>query len=89
LKPKWTPEKSAFFASFIEELRKMPNWNASDLESRFKGMAEENKIKAGDLLLPLRIMLVGEKKGPPVFDIAAILGAEETIGRMESMLGML
>ncbi len=52
-------------------------------------MAEEKKIKPGELLLPLRIMLVGEKKGPPVFDIAAILGAEETIARMERMLAVI
>ena len=31
------------------------------------------------MLLPLRIMLVGKKIGPGVFDIAEIIGKEETI----------
>ena len=30
-------------------------------------------------MLPLRIMLVGEKYGPGVFEIASSLGKEETI----------
>jgi hypothetical protein len=31
-------------------------------------------------------MLVGEKKGPPVFEIAAALNREETISRIEKLL---
>ena len=34
-------------------------------------------------MLPFRIMLVGGKFGPGVFDIAAILGKEETINRIK------
>ncbi len=30
VKPKWTPEKSAFFASLTEALRSMPDWNATE-----------------------------------------------------------
>ncbi len=34
-------------------------------------------------MLPFRIMLVGGKFGPHVFDISALLGKEETIKRIE------
>jgi len=44
-------------------------------------------IKPGELQLPLRVMLVGRKFGPPVFDIAAVLGKEETIHRIKNALG--
>ncbi len=37
-------------------------------------------------MLPFRIMLVGGKFGPHVFDIAALLGKEETIHRMKKGL---
>ena len=40
-------------------------------------------------MLPLRIMLVGGKYGPGVFDIAALLGKEETIKRIEHALSLL
>ena len=34
----------------------------------------------------VRLMLVGGKFGPPVFDIAALLGKEESVARMEDAL---
>ena len=37
-------------------------------------------------MLPLCIMLVGGKFGPGVFDIAALLGKEETLARLEAAL---
>jgi len=49
-------------------------------------MAAAKQIKPGDLQLPLRIMLVGEKSGPPVFDIAALLGSGETENRILNLL---
>jgi glutamyl-tRNA synthetase len=36
--------------------------------------------------LPLRIMLVGGKFGPGVFEIAELIGKEETTSRIEKTL---
>jgi glutamyl-tRNA synthetase len=87
VKPKWTDAKTGFFQSFIVML------NASEasidgavLEIRFKALADEHGIKPGELMLPFRIMLVGGKFGPHVFDIAALLGRKETIVRIEKAL---
>ena len=49
------------------------------LKTSFKQLAEQARIKPGELQLPLRIMLVGDKFGPGVFNIAEVLGKEETI----------
>ena len=89
IRPKWSAEKNEFFSLFMEKIEKLSDWNHGMLESVFKDLATEKKIKPGDLLLPLRIMLVGEKKGPPVFDIAGLLGREETIGRMRKLIVLL
>jgi glutamyl-tRNA synthetase len=40
----------------------------------------------GELQLPFRIMLVGGKYGPTVFDIAALIGKQETIDRIKTAL---
>ena len=40
-------------------------------------------------MLPFRIMLVGGKFGPGVFDIAEIIGREETIRRISNGLTFL
>jgi glutamyl-tRNA synthetase len=48
-----------------------------------------NDLKPGEVMLPLRIMLVGGKFGPHVFDIAALLGKAETIQRVKATLKVL
>lgn len=83
---KWNEDKLAFFKTFSKSLHSVSEWNAATLEILFKQLAETAGIKPGELQLPLRIMLVGGKFGPPVFNIAEILGKEETIERITTAL---
>jgi glutamyl-tRNA synthetase len=46
-------------------------------------------IKKGELMLPLRIMLVGGKFGPHVFDIVEMIGKNATKERIRSALNQL
>ncbi len=86
LKPKWNAAKTAFFKSYSNAFGSINDWNAINLEMAFKDLANTHGIKPGELQLPLRIMLVGEKTGPPVFEIASLLGKEETKKRINSLL---
>lgn len=61
-------------------------WQHDELEKSFKEIAAASQIKPGDILLPLRIMLVGGKFGPHVFNIAEVLGKEETLHRIKHVL---
>ncbi len=83
VKPKWTAEKSAFFEAYIPMIDDVP---ADELEEKFKTLAAEKGLKPGELMLPLRIMLVGGKFGPGVFDIAVLLGKTETVNRIKQAL---
>jgi glutamyl-tRNA synthetase len=89
VQPKWNKEKQLFFAELIRQLGFINQWEAPILEKEFKEMAAAAAIKPGDLLLPLRTMLVGGKFGPGVFDIAALLGREETVARIRHVLSLL
>jgi glutamyl-tRNA synthetase len=82
VKPKWNTQKEAFFKDYAAALPGMHDGSALALESAFKQTAEQAGIKPGELQLPFRIMLVGGKFGPPVFEIAALLGPEETARRI-------
>jgi glutamyl-tRNA synthetase len=86
VKPKWNDDKKNFFTAYTERLKSSGNWNAVALENTFKELATEKNIKPGELQLPLRIMLVGGKFGPPVFQIAELLGKEETIKRINTAI---
>jgi glutamyl-tRNA synthetase len=86
VKPKWMDAKTEFFNTLIGKLNAVGAWESTELETIFKTLAEEKAIKAGELLLPLRVMLVGGKFGPGVFEIAELLGKEETINRIQKAL---
>jgi glutamyl-tRNA synthetase len=80
VKPKWNDQKAAFFQEFADSLN--DDHTAIQWEEQFKALAETKEIKPGELMLPLRIMLVGGKFGPGVFDIAKLLGKNETQQRI-------
>jgi glutamyl-tRNA synthetase len=87
VKPKWTDAKTDFFNALTALLTNNDTaLEAHDLETQFKTLAEEKSLKVGDVMLPFRIMLVGGKFGPHVFDIAALLGKKETIARINQAL---
>jgi glutamyl-tRNA synthetase len=88
VKAKWNEAKKLFFAEVIKDLELNNDWNAATLERNFKEMASANQIKPGDVLLPFRIMLVGGKFGPGVFDIAEVIGKKETIDRIKKALAV-
>jgi glutamyl-tRNA synthetase len=86
---KWNEHKNLFFNELMRNFGFINLWNAAETEHVFKEIAAVNQLKPGELMLPLRIMLVGGKYGPGVFDIAAILGKEETTRRMGHSLSVL
>lgn len=82
VKPKWTDAKTDFFNELILKFAAAEVWEPVQLEVIFKYLVEEKALKIGDVMLPFRIMLVGGKFGPHVFDIAALLGKEVTLERI-------
>ena len=89
VQPKWNETKQLFFNEVIRNYMLAQSWDAATLENNFKEIAAANQLKPGEVMLPLRVMLVGGKFGPHVFDIAQELGKEETIKRIQHTLGLL
>ena len=86
VKPKWSIEKASFFEDFAKNIH--PNLSAIEMEEQFKSLAEAKGFKPGELMLPFRIMLVGGKFGPGVFNIAILLGASETQIRIKKAIAV-
>lgn len=89
IKPKWDDAKNMFFTELIRAWQLSTLWESHDLEKEFKELAAANHLKPGELMLPFRIMLVGGKFGPGVFDIAEVIGKNDTIKRIQHTLGLL
>ena len=92
--PKWDAKKSSFF----DELAKLYSSKreagiitapATELEAEFKELVAKHELKAGELMLPFRIMLVGGKFGPGVFEIVEAIELKDTIARIQYSLQLL
>ncbi len=83
VKPKWDEKKAAFFQSFVNEMKSLSSWNIEAIEQCFKELAQAQGLKPGDVQLPFRVMLVGGKFGPAVFEIAQLIGKDATLKRID------
>ena len=53
------------------------------ISKEIKGWIVANDHGFGKVMMPLRLALVGEMKGPDVFEIIFLLGLEETVSRIQ------
>ena len=62
------------------------DFSAEKLSEEVKDWITSENIGFGKVMMPLRLALVGEMKGPEVFDILSILGRGESISRIEKAI---
>ncbi len=89
IKGKWDEEKTNFFKTWADKLDDITEWNAENIEENFVNATQEAGIKKGTVMLPFRVMLVGGKYGPGIFDISALIGREETVNRVLNTINLL
>lgn len=66
----------------IPALEAVPSWNVETLEATIRHFADEHSLKLGSIAQPLRVALTGSTVSPGIFDVMAVLGCEETMGRL-------
>ncbi len=88
IKQKWDENKKAFFQNWISMLESLPSWDHLSIENSFNEAIQAAGLKKGDIMLPLRIMLVGGKYGPGVFLIAEMIGKEDTVQRVNHAISL-
>lgn len=69
-------------AAMLPKLEAASRWQAADLEAIVRTFAEETGAKLGKVAQPLRAALTGKSVSPPVFDVMAVLGRDEALGRI-------
>ncbi|HET8804183.1 MAG TPA: glutamate--tRNA ligase, partial [Aequorivita sp.] len=78
-----TPE---LLQKVILHLKDADDFSAENLSEKVKGWITSENIGFGKVMMPLRLAIVGEMKGPDVFDILSILGKEESVSRIEKAI---
>ena len=70
-------------------LNECNEFTSDEVSNRVKKWLTDQGIGFGKVMMPLRLSLVGDMKGPDVFNIAAILGKKETINRVQKTITFL
>lgn len=69
-------------AELLPKLEAADHWTAGVLEEIVRTFAETSGAKLGKVAQPLRAALTGKSISPPVFDVMAVLGRDEALGRI-------
>jgi len=70
----------------MELLEKIEDFSAANTEYVVKSWMEEKNYGMGAVMNAFRLCIVGESKGPHMFDIIEIIGKEETLKRLRNAL---
>jgi glutamyl-tRNA synthetase len=63
-------------------LADLGGWSASSTEAAVRAFAETAGLKLGEIAQPLRAALTGRGSSPGLFDVMALLGKDECLGRI-------
>ena len=83
IRKRWKEETPAILTELIGVLRALPSFKGADAEPVVLKWVEDNGYHLGNVMNAWRLTLVGECKGPHIFDITELLGLDETVRRME------
>jgi glutamyl-tRNA synthetase len=68
--------------ALLPSLEALTQWSAATTETAVRAHAEAAGLKLGQVAQPLRAALTGRLTSPPVFDVLAVLGRDESLGRI-------
>ncbi len=85
-KKAWKEGTDELMCELKEIIMSTDDFSTEGLQSVVKQWITSKEIGFGKVMQPLRLALVGDMKGPDLFDIMSILGKEETLKRIENII---
>lgn len=82
VKKRWSEEMPRIMTELIEVLKGLPDFSSQAAEPVVLGWIEEKGYHLGNVMNAFRLTVVGECKGPHMFDITELLGLDETVRRI-------
>ncbi len=83
VKKRWSEDMPRIMQELIEQLRALPSWKSADAEKVILDWINSQGYHLGNVMNAFRLTVVGECKGPHMFDITELMGPEATISRIE------
>ena len=88
-KKRWKEYSAQQMTELAEVLEGIEDFSIEGQEPVVLKWVEDKGYKLGDVMNAFRLTLVGEGKGPGMFDISAFLGKEETLRRLRKAIEVL
>ena len=82
VKKRWSEQMPEIMNELIGVLADLPSWKSADAEAVVLKWIADKGYHLGNVMNAFRLTVVGECKGPHMFDITELMGPEETIRRI-------
>ena len=82
VRKRWKPETPAQLTDLIAQLEALPSFESAKAEEAILGWIAENGYHLGNVMNAFRLAVVGQCKGPHMFDITELIGLDETTRRL-------
>lgn len=89
VRKRWKENSVQVMGELAEVLEGIDDFSLENQEHIVMAWVESKGYKLGDVMNAFRLTLVGEGKGPGMFDISAFLGKEETLRRLRRAIEVL
>jgi glutamyl-tRNA synthetase len=77
-----TPEAKGIIATLLPQFETNTDWTPATIETDVRAFADKAGLKLGAVAQPLRAALTGRTTSPPIFDVLAVLGRDESLARL-------
>ena len=69
-------------SQIVEILNSIEDFNCQNAHDKVHAFIQENELNMGQIMNCLRLSIVGEGKGPDLFEIISLIGCKEAIERI-------
>ena len=89
VKKQWKENTGQIIKELMDELDTIKDFSSENVETTVKAWISERELSFGKVMPPLRLVLVGDMKGPHIFDIMALIGKKESMDRIQKAITLL
>ncbi|MBN2765253.1 MAG: glutamate--tRNA ligase [Paludibacteraceae bacterium] len=86
MQKRWKAETPALMEELIQVLETIDDFTTEKTEEKVKAWIAEKAYNMGAVMNAFRLSVVGESKGPHMFDIVSLVGKDETIQRIRTAI---
>ena len=83
VRKRWKEDTPQYMQQLVELNMQMDDFSAHNQEKIVMEWIKANELHTGNIMNAYRLAIVGEGKGPHIFDITEIIGKEETQNRLK------